>query len=186
MTSPRLYTVEAIVLRRRNTGEADRVITFYTKELGKIRAIAKGIRRVPSRRSGYLEVFSHIRLTLHRARSLDIVTEAQSKETNGEFGNNLQKVSYAYYLCELVDALTAEHQEHDEIFALLNKSLRVIHSSVDELAWQHEVFAFALQLLWILGFLPRSRHLPHGSIQQYVEHIIERKLRTPQILTKIR
>src|SRR5260221_14392220 len=76
MSSSRVYTAESIVLKRRNVGEADRILTIFTKRFGKMRVIAKGVRRITSRRAGHIEVFSHVVLTLHAYKNMDIVSKA--------------------------------------------------------------------------------------------------------------
>ncbi|MFQ5886561.1 MAG: DNA repair protein RecO, partial [Anaerolineae bacterium] len=78
MQRERLYRAEAIVLRRMNLGEADRLLTLYTPEWGKIRVVAKGVRKPTSRKAGHLELFTHSRLLIAKGRSLDIVTQAET------------------------------------------------------------------------------------------------------------
>jgi DNA repair protein RecO (recombination protein O) len=78
MKPSRVYVAEGIVLKRRNVGEADRILTVFTKKYGKIRVIAKGVRRITSRRAGHIEVFTRVILTLHSYKNMDIVTEAQA------------------------------------------------------------------------------------------------------------
>lgn len=185
MALPRIYKAEGIVLKRRTIGEADRIITLFTKEYGKIKVIAKGVRRITSRRSGHVEVFSHVTITLHRGKNLDILTEAQALPRFGAIRENLQKVSYSYYLCELVDQLTAERQEHPEVFSMLCASLTILSESQEEPVWQHEVVSFALALLWTLGYLPRAQYLSEDAIAPFIESIIERKLHARWLLTKL-
>src|SRR5690554_4752709 len=74
----RLYRVNAIVLRRRDLGETDRIVTLLTAERGKLRVVAKGSRRPSSRIAGYLEPFSASRLLIARTRGLDIISQAES------------------------------------------------------------------------------------------------------------
>jgi len=74
----RSYKTEGIVLKRINYGEADRILTIYTKRHGKIRAIAKGVRKLTSRKAGSLELFNNVVLFLVKGKNLDIITEAQT------------------------------------------------------------------------------------------------------------
>ncbi len=191
MTS-RIYIVHGIVLKRRNVGEADRIVSIFTKEYGKIRVIAKGIRRITSRRAAHLEVFRNVTVTLHKGKTLDIVTEAQSAALFDTISSHVQKISFAYYLCELIDRLLPEHlpagghgQEHADIFRLAVDAFHSLDRGASALAWQQEIFTFALELLWILGYLPRTITLKEEHIQPYVERIIEKKLRTPKILHQL-
>src|SRR5258706_6458598 len=76
----RVYTTEAIVLRRTDFGEADRILTLFTPSYGKVRAIAKGARRTTSRLAGHLEPFTRTQLLLATGRELDIVAQAEARE----------------------------------------------------------------------------------------------------------
>lgn len=184
MSPNRVYTTHAIVLKRRNIGEADRVVTIFSKEYGRMKVIAKGVRRVHSRRSAYLEVFSHTVLMLHRGKTWDSVTEASPIHAFSALRRSLPRVSHAYYLCELVDALLPERQEHGDVYMLLLGALTALNDTVGndptEVSEQ-----FALELLRILGYLARDRILPSGQIDPYIERIIERRIRSSKILSQL-
>jgi DNA repair protein RecO (recombination protein O) len=75
---PRSFRVEAVVLRHANWGEADRILTLYTREQGKLRAVAKGARKIRSRKAGHLEPFTHITLQLAKSRDIPIVTQVET------------------------------------------------------------------------------------------------------------
>lgn len=191
MNPKHIYKVRAVVLKRRNAGEADRIITIFTKEYGKMRVIAKGIRKITSRRAAHLEVFREAFLTVHKGKTLDIVTEVTSRPLFHE-SYTVQKVSFAYYLCELVDRLLPEHlptgrqsQEHADVFTLLVDAFHSLDLGEEASVWQREVFGFALELLWLLGYLPRARKLSDENIQPYIESIIEKKLRTPKLIRQL-
>lgn len=165
-----VYTVEGIILKKRSTGEADRLLTVFTKQRGKIRVLAKGVRRITSRRAGHLEVFSRVILTLHTQGTLDLVTEAQAL-TQGS-----ASIGYAYCMCELVDQLLADRQEHEDVYALLQHGL-------EHVGTQEVMADFIHKLLWMLGFLSRENHLTHDRIKPYIERITERRFRTWPLLT---
>src|SRR5919198_573684 len=80
MNRLRLYTTEAIILRRVDFGEADRILTIMTPEMGKLRVIAKGARKITSRKAGHVELFTRVRLLLARGRNFDIVSQAETIE----------------------------------------------------------------------------------------------------------
>lgn len=181
----RSYRVEGIVLKRINLGEADRLITVFTREQGKIRAIAKGIRRIPSRRAGHLEVFNRAVLFLHKGKQLDVITEVRSSATHVSPDKDVRQVSYCYYLCELVDQLLPERQEHQEVFTLLDEALAGVNASAEAGEWDSIITGFALELLWALGFLPRSQSLSAARLTAYIEQITERRLKTAALLTKL-
>ena len=176
----KVYKAEGVILSRRNIGEADRVLTVFTKEYGKLRLIAKGIRKVNSKRSPHLEIFMHCALVIHRGTTLDSVTEVTPIHIFERIRNDLDRVSVAYLYCELVSVLLAEHQEHGDIYTLLAGALTNLDAEglIDRL----ESREFTLDLLWSLGFLPRSKRLSGAKLQSFVESISERRLRTPKLV----
>ena len=74
----RSYRTEALVIRHTNFGEADRILTLYSREKGKIRVVAKGVRKLKSRKAGHLEPFTRVQLQLAKGRDLPIVTQAET------------------------------------------------------------------------------------------------------------
>ena len=80
MSRERLYRSEAIVLRRQDFGEADRLLTLFTPALGKIRVVAKGARKPQSRKAGHIESFMRTKMLFARGRNLDLVTQAELVE----------------------------------------------------------------------------------------------------------
>lgn len=184
MTPNRVYLAHAIVLKRRNVGEADRIITIFTKHSGRMRVVAKGIRRIHSRRAAHLEVFSHSKLVLHRGKTWDSVTEATPIDAFPRLRTQLPRVSAGYYLCELVDALLPERQEHRDIYTLLLATLTTLNDAIvcDPIELSEQ---FALELLRSLGYLARDHTLPTSQIEPYIERIIEKHLRTPKIIFQL-
>ena len=173
------YRTEGIILKRLSVGEADRILTIFTKHYGKIRAIAKGVRKITSRKGGNVELFNHVTLFLVRGRNLDILTEAQALNTFKDWRKDLKKVGLAYYLCELVDRLTPEEQENRAVFDLLKKSL----SQTGKKKPLDLVRGFEENLLEELGFgIPEALKSRPGSLKDYIETIIEAKMKSPKIL----
>jgi DNA repair protein RecO (recombination protein O) len=182
--SQRPYRAEGIILKRKNTGEADRIITVFTREYGKIRLIAKGIRKVKSRRAPYLEVFSRVILLIHTGKSLDGISEASAVVAYPALRKDLEKVSLAYFLCELVDVLLPEKQEHRDVYLLLSDALAALNAGSAPAIYAQSR-EFALSLLWALGFLPRDRTLAGLKLQAFIESITEKDLHTPAFVRKI-
>lgn len=184
MTLSHIYETHAIVLKRRNVAETDRMLTIFSKEYGRMRVYARGVRRVHSRRSAYLEVFSHTLFILHRGKTWDSVSEAAPKHAFSALRQSLSLVSHAYYLCELVDALLPERQEHRDVYTLLLGALTALNDikGNDPVEVSEQ---FALELLRILGYLARDRTIPSGQIEPYIERIIEKRLRAPRILSQL-
>ena len=180
----KLYKAEGIILSRRNIGEADRILTVFTKEYGKIRLIAKGIRRVSSRRAPHLEIFTRVSLMIHRGGPMDSVTEATPIDVYENVRLDLERVSMAYFYCELISVLLAEHQEHVDVYLLLVTTLSNLNATSGPL--NPMVFReFTLELLWTLGFLPRNQRLQGAKLQSFVEGIAERRLRTPKLVRQL-
>lgn len=168
----KLFKAEGIILSRRNIGEADKIITVFTKEYGKIRLIAKGIRRIKSRRAPHLEPFIQCLLVIHKGQTLDSVIEVTPINIFEHIRRDLTKISIAYVYCELVSMLLAEKQEHQDIYVLLVRAFET----------QLPVREFTLELLWALGFLPRTKRLAGAKLQAFVESVTERRLRTPKLV----
>lgn len=184
MTLSHIYATHAIVLKRRNIAETDRIVTVFSQEYGRMRVYARGVRRIHSRRSAYLEVFSNSALVLYRGKTWDSVGEATPLHTFSGLRAHLPRVSHAYYLCELVDALLPERQEHRDVYTLLLGTLGMLNdmSQSDPLEISEQ---FALKLLRILGYLARDHALASGQIEPYIERIIEKRLRAPRILSQL-
>lgn len=118
MARPHVYRTEAIVLRGTNYGEADRILTLITLKQGKLRAIAKGVRRPTSRQGGHLELFNHVELLLAVGRELDVVTQSEVRHPFRSLREDLDRTSHAYYLVELADRLVEDRHPNPGLFAL--------------------------------------------------------------------
>jgi DNA repair protein RecO (recombination protein O) len=147
------FRVEAIVLRHSDWGEADRLLTLYTREQGKMRAIAKGARKITSRKAGHLEPLTRVRLQLARGRDLPIITQAEASETYLPLREDLTLLGYALYILELLDRFTYEDATaNPALFRLLSDSLSRLASQPDP--WLVTRY-FEMRLLDFLGFRPR-------------------------------
>lgn len=131
MGDERLYQTEAIVLRHQNLGEADRVLSLLTPNHGKVRAIAKGVRKPLSRKSGHLELFSRARVMVARGRDLDIISQAELVEPYAALRDDLVRLSYAAYFVELADSFVGERDENRPMFNLLAAGLGWLCSAED-------------------------------------------------------
>jgi DNA repair protein RecO (recombination protein O) len=148
----RLYRTEGIVLRRHDFGEADRLLTIFTPWLGKIRVLAKGVRKPTSRKAGHVELFTHSRLMIAKGRSLDIVTQAETINSFLPVKGELARTSCAYYVAELVDRFTAEGEENRRLFDLLLNALSWLGEADDtDLVLRY----FELHLLDRVGYRPQ-------------------------------
>ena len=119
----RLYRLSAIVLRRRDMGEADRLLTVFARDQGKLTLLAKGVRRQASRKAGHIEPFTYTELLVAKGESLDLVTQAETIEPHRHVREDLWRSSWAYYVVELADAFTQEDDPNDLLFDLLLETL---------------------------------------------------------------
>jgi DNA repair protein RecO (recombination protein O) len=121
----RLYRVPAIVLKRRDLGEADRLLTIFSRDQGKVTLLAKGVRRAASRKAGHIEPFTYTDFLIAKGSSLDLVTQAETIEAHRHLREDLWLSSHAYYVGELVDSMTQEADPNallfDELLATLGR-----------------------------------------------------------------
>jgi DNA repair protein RecO (recombination protein O) len=152
-TPPRSFRVEAVVLRHADWGEADRMLTLYTREHGKLRAIAKGARKIRSRKAGHLEPFTHITLQLAKTRDLPIVTQVETLDPYQPLRENLMLTGYASYVMELLDRFTYEEEGGNlPLFRLLTDTLARLCTPAETWA---VVRYYEMRLLDYLGFRPQ-------------------------------
>jgi DNA repair protein RecO (recombination protein O) len=120
----RTYRAEAIVLKTLDLGEADRILTLLTRHLGKVKVVAKGIRRPTSRLAGYAEPLSHATYQLARGRELDVLTGAEPRSTYRALREDLDRIAAGWYIAEIADRSTAEHAPAAAVFDLVETALR--------------------------------------------------------------
>lgn len=166
------FTDEAIILRKEDFGEAGRVLTVYTQNHGKMKILAKGVRRPTSRKGGNLDLLNHVKVQVHRGKGLHIVTEASSLNSFFLLKQDVKSISKAYYLCEIVDRLCPEEETMPFVFELLVSTLSQFQNNSTKKIWE-----FEYKLLRHLGFVIESstRH----KFRSVIEEIIERELKTP-------
>ncbi len=153
--------VEGIILKRRNLGEADRILTVFTHQKGKISVLAKGVRRIHSRRAGNVELLNRVLLYLHQAKTFLILTEASSLETYQKLKEDLTLSTYAFHIIELVDKLTAENQENRILYEDLVNVLQRLSRNPRQIL----VRAFEVKILSLMGFATFRSSTPEVSIQ---------------------
>jgi DNA repair protein RecO (recombination protein O) len=153
MNQERSFRIEAVVLRHSDWGEADRLLTLYTRQRGKVRALAKGARKVRSRKAGHLEPFTRVALQLARGRDLFIVTQAETVEAYLPLREDLLLTGYAAYAVELLDRFTYQDDRQDPaLFDLLADTLKRLCSLAEPwLALRY----YEVRLLDRLGFRPQ-------------------------------
>jgi DNA repair protein RecO (recombination protein O) len=136
MRSPHSYSTEAIVLKRSDLGEADRILTLFTPGKGKIHAVAKGTRRPISKLAGHVDLLCRSQLQLALGRNLDIVTQAEGRENFLHLRADLWHMTCGFYLAELVDRFVEDHTQHYDIYVLLLETLRYLNADANALQQQ--------------------------------------------------
>lgn len=140
------------MLRARRLGDADRVLTLFTPNLGKLDAVAKGVRKQTSRKAGHLEPLTLTSLLLAHGRNLDIITDTQTIESFMPLREDLERLARGLYVVELVDRFNQDRVESYPVFRLLVDTLQAL-ATTDAL--DLAVRMFELQLLEHAGFAPR-------------------------------
>ena len=152
-TKFRSFRVEAVVLRHNDYGEADRLLTLYTRQLGKTRVLAKGARKIASRKAGHIEPFTQVKLQLARGRDMLLVTQADTVDAYLPLREDLILTSQASYVLELLDRFTyVDDTENPSTFRLLTDTLARLASNDDP--WL-VIRYYEMRLLDHLGFRPQ-------------------------------
>jgi DNA repair protein RecO (recombination protein O) len=151
MPESRTYQTEAIIIRKIKLGEADRIITLFTPHLGKIRAVAKGVRRPKSRLSGHLELLTYSRVDLVHGRNLDTVIGAETINGFLPLKADLDLSAQALYITELVEQFTVENAENFPLFELLLDTLDKLQNEENREMLTHY---FEMHLLSVTGYRP--------------------------------
>jgi DNA repair protein RecO (recombination protein O) len=148
----RSFRTQAIIVKRRDFSEADRVLTILTPEYGKLDVIAKGARKPTSHKTGHVELFTRADMLIHRGRDLDIAVQAEMVEPYLALRENLQRGAYASYVGELLDRLTTEGEENlTEVFELVADTFQRLCDDDDP---RLVVRYYEMQLLDHTGFRP--------------------------------
>ena len=199
------FKTEGIILKRRNFGEADRILTVFSLHRGKISVMAKGVRRITSRRAGNVELLNRVQMFLYPGKQFLILTEASSLKTYQKLKEDLTLSTYAYHIIELVDKLTAENQENRNLYIELVEVLKRLERNPRQIL----VRAFEAKILSNLGFVRFKEELikkletsswdeiekmevtQKGALElerilrYHVERVIEGKLNAREFLKKL-
>lgn len=161
------FRVEGIILKRRDLGEADRILTVFSLQKGKISVLAKGVRRITSRRGGNVELLNRSLMYLHPAKSFLILTEAQVLNTYQKLKENLTLSTYAFHIIELIDKLTAENQENRILYEDLVNVLQRLSRNPRQIL----IRAFEAKILSNLGFISFRENKKTGEIREILEKL---------------
>jgi DNA repair protein RecO (recombination protein O) len=158
----RSQRVEAVVLRHIDWGEADRLLWLYTRELGKVRSLAKGARKPRSRKAGHLEPFTRVSLQLAKGREMLLITQAETVAAYLTLREELLLVGYASYVVELLDRFTYEEGQNISLYRLLIDTLDRLDRKDDPLV---TLRYYEIRLLDLLGFRPQLFHCARCGVE---------------------
>jgi len=139
------------VIRQRDLGEADRIVVLYTRERGKVSAVAKGAKRPRSKLAGSLQLFSHASVQVAAGRSLEVATQARPIDSHYNLRRDMRRYAHASYAAELLDTLTDEGLADPELFDVFVATLEAMDAGGDPPTM---VRAFELKLMARLGYGP--------------------------------
>lgn len=176
----RSYSSEGVVLARRSFGEADRIIILFTRDYGRLSFIAKGVRKVTSRKRGHIEVFSHIKFHANKGKGIDIMTEAETVEGFGKVRDDLKKVAVAYFFLEVVGKVVREGEPHEQLFGLLLEYLRELEGVSSLRNLRNE---FTRKALISLGFWPEGKRMDNPDY--ILENVAEKKITSIRVGKKL-
>jgi len=148
----RLYRLSAVVLKRRELGEADRLLTVFSPDRGKLTLLAKGVRKPASRKAGHIEPFTYTSFLVARGRSMDLVTQAETIAPHRRLREDLWRSAWAYYACELADAFTQDGDPNAPLFDLLLETLGRLDGGADPAP---AVRFYELHVLGLVGYQPQ-------------------------------
>lgn len=207
-------TTEGVILKRKNFAETDRVLTVLSKEKGKISVMAKGVRRITSRRAGNIEVLNRVKLHLFKAQNYNL-SEAEALDVYPHIKANLTLSAHAFHVIELVDRIVADDQFNPQVYPLLVTILELLDKNPRQIFLR----AFEVKLLSVSGFwsvnaLPElTKSLRHiletleyaswskisemqidenqaGTLEvllrQYLEKVLESNLKSAQVIKQLK
>jgi len=172
-----LYKTQGIIIKKTNLGEADRLITIYTKDFGKVLVRAKAVRKNQAKLKGHLELFCQSHLMLAQGKNLDIVTGAETIEAFPYLRQSLPSLAAAYYLSELLDKLIAGPEKDENIWTLLLFSLGKLNQKSQDI--KGVIKNFEIKLLELLGY---------GKVQEkpssFISSLLGKRINSSSFLQK--
>ena len=162
---PGLYRDRGVVLRTIKLGEADRIVSLMTQANGKVRAVAKGVRRPGSRFGARLEPTTHIAFQCYRGRELDVVTQVETIDANRQLRDTYAALTHAISMLEAVDQVAQERERNVGLYRMLVGALRTMATQPSPVVSA----AFFWKLLSLEGFHPALDSCARcGSPQPFV------------------
>lgn len=164
------------ILRRVNFGDFDRYITIFTQNHGKIEVMARGVRKITSRRASSVELLNLIEFQSVRSHKNYVLTEVKLITSFEDLKKELSHIKKVFLMCELLDAVLPLGVRHFDVFDLIDRASRKVIEN------EKNILYFQAKLLTILGFWDQKFAFKNANhLDQYTEQIIERKLKSRHI-----
>ena len=181
----RFYHINAVVLKRINVGEADRLLIVYSKELGKLRLIGKGLRKITSRRSAHLEIFTQSSMVIRDSKTLPNITEVSSLYSFKTIRGDFRKIAICYHLSEIIDKLLPDGEKNEYVYTMFADFLKKLDEDEIPKVIRASVRLFVHDIFSNLGYLNNARPFTYSQLLGEIEGVIERPLATVKLLHTI-
>jgi len=179
----RTYSTQAIVLKTKDLGETDRLLTVLSQHYGKLILVAKGVRRPKSRKAGHLQTFNLVKLFMAKTKGIDIITETETIKTFQARCQSLGKTSQACYFAELIDQLEPFEQVNEKLFQLFKQALTQLEK---QLLNQTQLFNYVFKIVELLGFGPPAGVKTLPQLENYIQSISDQEITSKTLLREIR
>lgn len=180
----RSYRVEALVIKKSKIRESDSQLTFITSQRGKIVVVARGLRKITSRKAPFLDLFNHLFVYLSYGRNYDIISDIEPINSFPNIRKDLLRVACAFKLSELVIRLLPEKENHLTVFnRLLSDFINL--NKYGPLNEKEIVRDFGNFLLSELGYKEKNNNLSDKNLDSFLEEIMEKKINTNDLLEKL-
>lgn len=169
----------AFVIKRINFSDADRYITLFTQNHGKQTLVAKGVRKITSKRAPHLELLNEVKFHAVKTRKNYVLTEVEILNTFSNLKKTSSEIGMIFLICELIDKLCPENQKHDDVFFLMQETLSMLEKEDKN----DTMFNFEVKMLTLLGFWDKKRSFRNSEeLENYIERIAERKIKSRSFL----
>lgn len=176
----RSFSTEGIILARKNYGEADRLLSIFSKHHGKMFLLAKGVRKPKSRKRGHIEIFSQIKYSFTKNDHFVMMNEAELVNSFEKIRTNLKKTSLAFYFVEVVSKILQEDEKNDSLYEILINYFELLakESKLKEMR-----FSFIYDVLTSLGYWPKEKEMIDPD--KVIESVLERQINSKRVGEKI-
>lgn len=158
-------------MSRKNYSEADRVLILFSKHFGKLSLLAKGVRKLKSKKRGHIEIFSKLKFSAVKGKGMDIVTEVETLDDYSAVRSNLNKITLAYYFCEVVNKITQVDGGPSAVYGLLTTALEQLEQKTELKKLR---LKFIYELLIEMGYWPESKKMVDADM--VLSDVLERNI----------